>query len=152
MARIHESSIHGSTGTRRGGPLLAALSAAGLFLSAAPEARAGDEFEDGFKDELGRVAAHEAVGIGRGVLAGILLAGDPRHYGGHRDHGGHHDYYDRGGDWGHYRTYPGWRYSYYRPYWGGHGRGYWHGHGWGGHHRHYRRHHHGHHHGHGCGH
>jgi hypothetical protein len=138
--------IQGSTGTRRGRPLLAALSAAGLFLSAAPEARAGDEFEDGFKDELGRLAAHEAVGIGRGILAEVLLAGDPRYYGGHHDYRPrHHEYYDRG-DWGHYRPYPGWRYSYYRPYW--------HGHGWG-HHRHHGRRHHGHHrhhHGHGCGH
>jgi hypothetical protein len=43
------------------------------FLLVSGPVRAGDEFEDGFKDELGRVAAHEAVAVGRGVLARILL-------------------------------------------------------------------------------
>jgi hypothetical protein len=138
--------IHGSTGTRRARPLLAALSAAGLCLCVSPEARAGDEFEDGFKDELGRLAAHEAVVVGRGILAQVLLAGDPGYYGGYYPYPTHrpryHHDYDRG-DWGHYRHYPGWRYSYYRPYWHGHG------HGWG-HHRHHKRHYQRHHHGHGC--
>jgi hypothetical protein len=44
------------------------------LLGAAP-AQAGDEFEDGFKDELGRIAAHEAVRGGRQILASILLGG-----------------------------------------------------------------------------
>jgi hypothetical protein len=46
-----------------------------LALMGAEPARAGDEFEDGFKDELGRIAAHEAVRGGRQILAGILLGG-----------------------------------------------------------------------------
>jgi hypothetical protein len=50
------------------------------FLLVSGPARAGDEFEDGFKDELGRVAAHEAVAVGRGLLARILL-GAPAVYG-----------------------------------------------------------------------
>jgi hypothetical protein len=52
------------------------------WLFASP-ARAGDEFERGFKDELGRIAAHEAVGAGKLVLAHVLL-GDYAHVT-HRD-------------------------------------------------------------------
>jgi hypothetical protein len=53
-------------------PILLSLALATLLL--APGAsRADDEFEDGFKDELGRVAAHGAVAVGRGILAQILL-------------------------------------------------------------------------------
>jgi hypothetical protein len=48
-----------------------------LALLGAEPARAGDEFEDGFKDELGRIAAHEAVRGGRQILASILLGGGP---------------------------------------------------------------------------
>jgi hypothetical protein len=47
--------------------------ALGSLLLFTGAARAGDEFEDGFKDELGRIAAHEAVYVGRGLLARILL-------------------------------------------------------------------------------
>jgi hypothetical protein len=47
------------------------------LLGAAP-AQAGDEFEDGFKDELGRIAAHEAVRGGRQILASFLLGGGPQ--------------------------------------------------------------------------
>ena len=46
-----------------------------LVLSGAEPASAKDEFEDGFKDELGRIAAHEAVRGGRQILASILLGG-----------------------------------------------------------------------------
>jgi hypothetical protein len=53
-------------------PILLALLLVPVLLAAGPS-RAGDEFEDGFKDELGRVAAHEAVAVGRGILAQILL-------------------------------------------------------------------------------
>jgi hypothetical protein len=48
-----------------------------LALVGAEPSRAGDEFEDGFKDELGRIAAHEAVRGGRQILASILLGGGP---------------------------------------------------------------------------
>jgi hypothetical protein len=53
------------------------ITALWLLLGASP-ASAGDEFEDGFKDELGRIAAHEAVGAGRQILATILLGAPPR--------------------------------------------------------------------------
>jgi len=46
-----------------------------VVLIAASPATAKNEFENGFKDELGRVAAHEAVGAGRQILAGILIGG-----------------------------------------------------------------------------
>jgi hypothetical protein len=64
--------------------------AAALLVAAAP-ASAKDEFEDGFKDELGRIAAHEAVGAGRAML-GYILLGHPGHYG----NNGHHDPYPYG--------------------------------------------------------
>jgi len=128
--------------TRRGRAWLVALSAAG-FLFAVPDARASDEFEDGFKDELGRLAAHEAVSIGRGVLASILLGGHPGYYDypdypTHRPRYHHDDY-----DYPRYRPYPHWHYGHpsgygYAPY---------HGHGWGHHHQYHHRHHHHH----GCG-
>jgi hypothetical protein len=59
------------------------------LLVAAGPAAAKDEFEDGFKDELGRIAAHEAVGAGRAAL-GYILLGHPG-YGDHR-----HDPYPYG--------------------------------------------------------
>lgn len=46
-----------------------------LVLMGTSPAEAKNEFEDGFKDELGRIAAHEAVGAGRQILAGILVGG-----------------------------------------------------------------------------
>ncbi len=54
----------------------AALPALALLLAGAfaRPAEAGDEFEDAFKYELGRIAAHEAVYVGRHVL-GTLVAG-----------------------------------------------------------------------------
>ena len=145
------SRIHGSTGTRRGLGALGALTAAGLLLATPDAARAGDEFEDGFKDELGRVAAHEAVGVGRGILAQVLLGGHPGYYGGgypsYPIHGRGYDDDDRG-DWGyHHQQHDGYNRRHYRPY-SGHGH---HGGGWGHHRRHHRpryhyqrhRHHHG---------
>jgi hypothetical protein len=38
-------------------------------------AQAKDEFEDGFKTELGAIAARSAVGLGVGVVSGILHGG-----------------------------------------------------------------------------
>ena len=54
----------------------AALPALVLLLAGAyaRPAEAGDEFEDAFKYELGRIAAHEAAYVGRHVL-GTLVAG-----------------------------------------------------------------------------
>jgi hypothetical protein len=131
---------------------LGLLAIAGLWLAAPPGARAGDEFEDGFKDELGRLAAHEAVGVGRRVLAQVLLVGDPAYgYGYYSDYPTHRPSYRA---YGYYHEYDG--YGYRRPSWG-HGWGHHrhHGHRWhrggyghkywgGGGHRHHRhRHHHG---------
>jgi hypothetical protein len=56
--------------------ILVALALAPLLLAPTP-AQAGDEFEGGFNDEMGRIAAHEAVYIGRGLLARILLGPPP---------------------------------------------------------------------------
>jgi hypothetical protein len=140
---------------QRGLPFLAAVSAAGMFLGAAPEARAGDEFEDAFKDELGRIAAYEAVGVGRGVLSHILLGGPPVYYTDgpyypyypyylyYPTHRPHYYYYDYHGH--HYRGHRGWHHGHHRPHWRGH-----HGHGWGHHRGHHGGHHrNGHHRGHG---
>jgi hypothetical protein len=122
------------------------------LLSASP-AEAKDEFEDGFKDELGRIAAHEAVGVGRQVLAGFLLAGPqvaaPAPYRAPVYGYGH------SGDYGYDprpygRTVVHRHDHYYQPVRYDHGHR---GHGWGhrhGHHKHYKhhkRHHHG---GHDC--
>ncbi len=74
-----------------------ALVVFGASFLASAEARAGDEFERGFKIELGRIAAHEAVHGGRYILSSILL-GHPshhrhyEHYRGHSYYGGHHYY------------------------------------------------------------
>ncbi len=54
-----------------------ALAAVGLFSLAtwvgASEARAGEDFERGFKNELGRIAAREVVHAGRHLVGGILF-------------------------------------------------------------------------------
>lgn len=66
--------------------------AAGLLLAAgllaAPAAQAGDDFERGFKNELGRIAAHEAVTVGFGVLGEVFAPV----FGGHGTYAsrGHH--------------------------------------------------------------
>lgn len=48
-----------------------------LALSAAmvSNANAGDEFEDGFKTELGAISARAAVGLGAGLIGGIFHGG-----------------------------------------------------------------------------
>jgi hypothetical protein len=131
-------------------PWLGAIAAAALSFAAPGDARAGDEFEDGFKDELGRIAAHHAFGVGRAVLGQVLLAGDPGYYPpyyGYSDYPIYGRYYDRDDDdwrprhhyrdrhWGHgYRSHRWHR--HHGPRWGG----------WG-HHRHPGHGHHRHHHG-----
>ncbi len=54
-----------------------ALLLAGAF---ARPAEAGDEFEDAFKYELGRIAAHEAVYVGRDVLGTLVAGAQPAAY------------------------------------------------------------------------
>ena len=138
--------------------VLRALAAAGALLFAPGAALAGDEFEDGFKDELGRLAAHEAVRVGRGVLSEGLVTGGPGYYVEQYPVYGRGYYYDDcdRGYW--YPNYGGWYYAprpYYRPYWGrphwGGSHGHGHGHGWG-HRGHNGGHGHGHHGGGGWGH
>ena len=87
--------------------LAAAVAITALALALPTVASAGDEFEDGFKDELGRISAHEAVGVGRLILGHILHGGHsrhayPRHDPPHRPtyhpryRDRHHGYYDYG--------------------------------------------------------
>ena len=121
--------------------VLRALAAAGALLFAPGAALAGDEFEDGFKDELGRLAAHEAVRVGRGVLAEVLVGGGPAYYVQEYPIYGRSYYYDDDCDHGYaYPRYGGWYYAprpYYQPYWGRPhwgwhgGHGHHDGHGWG---------------------
>ncbi len=74
-------------------------------------AQAGDEFEHGFKTELGAITARATVGLGAGLVSSVFHGGHGHRYYGHRRYGyGHHGY-------GH-RVY-GPRYSkvvVYRPY------------------------------------
>ncbi|MCP4005256.1 MAG: hypothetical protein GY725_13780 [bacterium] len=59
------------------------------------DASASDEFEHGFKHELGRIAAHEAVGIGRALIGAIFGHGSHEHRGshGHEDSHCEHDHH-----------------------------------------------------------
>ncbi len=62
-----------------------------LVAMAGPEtARAGDDFERGFKRELGAIAAQEVVGMGRHILLGAVT-GYPRYV----DRHVHRGYRDR---------------------------------------------------------
>jgi hypothetical protein len=76
-----------------------AIVAIAVFLVAwmAPAASARNEFENGFKTELGAIAARSAVGLGVGVFNGIVA--------------GPGAYYD-----GYYATPHVYRYDAYRPY------------------------------------
>jgi hypothetical protein len=115
-----------SVRTRRHG-LTAALLAFALVLLAGSGAQAKDEFEDAFKYELGRIAAHEAVYAGKRLLGTVLLGypvapvpvyvpppaygyGYGRYYG-HRGHRppGHYKHYKRGKHYKHsgHHPYPG---------------------------------------------
>jgi len=55
---------------------VAALAAAVTLLSAGP-ARARNDFQNGFEDQLGRIAAYGAVNLGLHVLAGGGYYGPP---------------------------------------------------------------------------
>jgi hypothetical protein len=58
-----------------------------LALALPGQASAGDDFERGFKRELGAIAAQEAVGIGRHILIGAFTGSAHRHDGRIRRHG-----------------------------------------------------------------
>lgn len=55
----------------KAGWTIAGLLALGIFLGA-PRARAGDDFERGFKNELGRIAAREVVHVGRHLVSDVV--------------------------------------------------------------------------------
>jgi hypothetical protein len=58
------------------------LVAAAFLMGAAPARAGGDHFENGFKDEAGRIAAHAAYAVGGAVLAGLVYGpGYGRPYG-----------------------------------------------------------------------
>jgi len=55
----------------RVGWAVAGLVMVGVFLGA-QRARAGDDFERGFKNELGRIAAREVVHVGRHLVSDVV--------------------------------------------------------------------------------
>jgi hypothetical protein len=66
------------TNRRRGfGGLAVAALAAGVALLSAGPAQARNDFQNGFEDQLGRIAAHGAVSLGLHVLAGGGYYGPP---------------------------------------------------------------------------
>jgi len=54
---------------------------------------AGDEFEDGYKTELGAIAARATVGLGVGLVTGAVHG--TRHHQHHRYYSHHRPYYTR---------------------------------------------------------
>ncbi len=72
-------------------------------------AQAGDEFEDGFKYEMGAIAARATVGFGVGLVRGVVHAG--HHHDRYVGHGRRHYRNHRHGHGPHYT-----RTVVYRPY------------------------------------
>ena len=122
-----------------------ALAAAALTVGVAAPAVAKDEFEDAFKHELGRIAAHGAVSAGRHILGAVIHGGHPNHRGhqgrsygypghysyyydyDHHGHGYYYEYRDYGHHYGHSGHYKRWshgqrghQYRYYRTRGRGH--------------------------------
>lgn len=91
-----------------------ALAIAALFSVALPHtAAAGDDFERGFKRELGAIAAHEAVGLGRHILSGVIAGPYGYRHSGYT--GSHHPSRHYGRSYRHgYRGYD--RHGYGRSY------------------------------------
>jgi hypothetical protein len=114
--------------------IVAALVAFALVLLAGSGAQAKDEFEDAFKYELGRIAAHEAVYAGKRLLGTVLLGypvapvpvyvpapaygyGHGRYYGHRgRGHRGHHP----PGLYKHTKPHKYYQHSGHHPYAAGH--------------------------------
>ncbi len=67
--------------------LLALIVAFAIVAIPGSAAHAGDEFEHGFKFELGAIAAHAVVGAGVGLVTGVTHG--VHHHGHHRRHGHH---------------------------------------------------------------
>ena len=99
-----------------------ALAAAALVAGVAAPAQAKDEFEDAFKYELGRIAAHQTVYAGTHIL-GTVLGGGHRH---HRGCGHGYAY----GDPGHHQDYGHYGHGYYRRHYRNHYRNHGHHRGW----------------------
>lgn len=81
--------LKGSRGWTAAAALVAGMGI--VFLSAPAEAK--DEFEDGFKSELGRIAAHRAVYAG-GQILGAVIYGDSRPHASRRGEYDRHHRYD----------------------------------------------------------
>ncbi len=61
-------------------PLIALMVAVTLAFGLVPNAEAKDEFERGFKMELGAISARAAVGFGVGLVEGIVHGGPSYEY------------------------------------------------------------------------
>ena len=79
--------------------IIHAIAIAVIAMSSSGAYAGGDHFENGFKTELGAIAARASVGLGFGLVRGVA-------HGGH--HPGHHGHYR-----GHHRGHPG---HGHRPY------------------------------------
>jgi hypothetical protein len=128
------SSLSRGSAWLRGAGIAAAGAVAGLLLLSPAPAIAKDEFERAFKYELGRIAAHEAVGVGRAILGSVIYGPPvraqvryPRYdygypYPAYEYHEYHHYYHDGppyGRARGHYKHYR--RHKHHRRH---HRRGY----------------------------
>ena len=60
--------------------LLILAVAVAVVMATGPAAHAGDDFEYGFKTELGAITARAAVGLGVGLVTGVVHGGHNRHY------------------------------------------------------------------------
>ena len=102
--------------------ILTVMLALALSVAMVSTANAGDEFEDGFKTELGAISARAAVGLGVG-LVGRIVHGGPHYVS--SGHGYYAPY--RSGVYVERRVYvsphPRWHYGHYRHHGHHHHRG-----------------------------
>jgi hypothetical protein len=93
MEAVKGSAAAGGRRLRRVAWPIGIVGAALILLGAGPARAGGDHFENGFKDEAGRIAAHAAYGVGAAVLAGLVY-GPPGAY--YRPYGPPPGYYGYG--------------------------------------------------------
>ena len=77
--------------------IIQAIAIAVIAMSSSGAYAGGDHFENGFKTELGAIAARASVGLGFGLVRGVAHVEPHRghyrgHHGHHRGHG-HRPYY-----------------------------------------------------------
>lgn len=77
-----------------------------MAFTAAPASAGGNEFDDGFEDQLGRLVATEVFHLGRAVLTGGY------HHAAYA-YGRHHDDYGPHRGHGHYRHRHHWRHHHH---------------------------------------